>query len=82
MACLPAGYLNIKNKVVLANICGFYNDATDRPAAGLIVRVLWVGIITVVAQVAGAGSGVRACRPEVAVRTLIVNLTVTPVHVA
>ncbi len=57
-------------------------DATDRKAVGLIVRVLWVGIITVVVQVPGVGSGVRACRPEVAVRTLIVNLTVSPVHVA
>ena len=57
-------------------------DTTDRKAGGPIVRGLWVGIISVVVQAAGAGSGVRACRPEVAARTLIVNLTVSPVHVA
>ena len=57
-------------------------DATDRKAVGLIVRILWVGIITVVVQVAGVGARVRSSRPEVAVRTLIVNLTVSPVHVA
>ena len=82
MACLPAGYLNTNSKVMLANICGFYNDATDRKAVGLIGRGLWVGIITVQYQVPGGGSGVRACGPEVAVRTLIVNLTVTPDHAA
>ena len=54
----------------------------DRKAVGLIVRVRWAGIITADEQVAGVGRGVRACRPEVAVCTLTVNLTVSPAHVA
>ena len=56
------------------------NDATDREAVSLIGRGLWEGIITVDVQVPGVGSGVRACGPEVAVRTLTVNLTVNPAH--
>ena len=54
----------------------------DSQAVGLIARELWVCIITGDGQVAGAGSGVRACGPEVAVRTLSVNLTVGPAHEA
>ena len=37
------------------------NDATDRKAVGLIVVGLRVGIITIVGQAPGVGSGVRAC---------------------
>ena len=38
---------------------------------GLIVGILWVGIITVDAQVPGEGTGVSTLRPPVAGRTLI-----------
>ena len=66
----------------LTSIVFCSNDTTDRIAVGLIVRVLWAGIITEDEQVAGVGSGVRACRPEVAVRTLTVGSSGAPGYVA
>ena len=45
-------------------------DAADRPAVGLIVVGLRVGIITADVQVAGVGARVRSSRPPAAERTL------------
>ena len=58
------------------------NDATDRKAAGLIVVMLWAGIITEEVQAPGVGIRVSTLGPPAAVRTLIDGSARLPEYVA
>ena len=57
-------------------------DAADRKAVGLIVVILWAGIITADEQGPGVGIRVSTLRPPVAARTLNDGSARSTVHVA